>query len=215
MTDAPYIPFDIGIVFRVVQVLERASKDPEKYLTSHSFGMEKLGLLRIRLAPIDENQDASLHIWDKRLRDNDVSDTHTHPWHLKSFILSGTITDIVYSSMPGWFPRGSDDLYYQHYKFFPGDDPRAEWQGKVLLRQKNRSTFGPSEFYEHSPEAVHRTIPSERAVTYVTKRREGPDVASVYAFGPWVNARPVEENYQFAVHVLRAAAESVARTWGL
>ena len=198
---------DIGMVYRVAMLLDKVQENPERFLPAQSFGMFKLGLIRIALGANSEGHDTCLHVWNKDLRESGVTDIHTHPWILRSRVLCGKITDTQYVANTAIAHQDSepDELFWE-YSIVPGEQPRVEEIRRVQLLQTQQSIIEAGRLYRRMPWDVHRTAYTDGTVTHVTKNRDQiPDSAFVYAQNNWVNAQPDEPDYFAAGYAIRMA----------
>lgn len=184
----------ISGVHKMMQLLQTVVDDPERYLNSRTFAMQKLGLIRIPLF----DTDCMVHVWDHDLREEGVSDIHTHPWSLKSVVYAGSIVDTTYHAEAfGPFP-------VNEYRIYPGEEAKVEKLRACNLHTAQINRYRPGNVYFLKTNDIHSTGFESGTVTYVEKTRELlDDHAYVYAPGEWGDARADTEDFVLAEEVIR------------
>lgn len=155
-----------------------------------------------------------LHVWDSRLRVPEVSIAHDHPWDFRSYVVSGSIHNIVmkedndqpnYVSLAApidefnWSPDGENYLMFGRTYQYTRTTIRCGTGGcelgdyvPVLLSVTACQHVPAGYFYERRAEEVHVSQPSEGCVTLVERQfRKDEEHAKVYFRTPrWVSAEP-------------------------
>jgi hypothetical protein len=152
---------------------------------SHHWTVQGLGMLRTYL-----DKGTRLHIWCDHLRTPNVSEFHTHPWHLRSYVVAGVIEDV---SLTRQSTSGEHvDMIEQRLKCGAGacllDDPE-----QVRLWRLPTLTIGEGAGYWHMKQDIHTSRPADGTVTLVTRTFDGnEDEASVFwpVGEQWVTAEP-------------------------
>lgn len=143
----------------------------------HPVEAQGFGMARIRL-----NRELRLHLWDKALRNPEVTDIHTHPWDLYSVVLRGSIENERYTEITpedifkqgldlgakGNIPVGKTDTvpvpsYFNavRHEIKPGPEPFIINSKAVLLQKRGSDIYGPSytkgAHYHERKGQIHRT----------------------------------------------------------
>ncbi len=70
-----------------LKLLETSAVRPEAF----EWSLQGFGMLRLYLS-----KEVRLHVWDDRYAVKNVTTIHTHPWHFRSTVLFGELTDVLY-----------------------------------------------------------------------------------------------------------------------
>lgn len=149
---------------------------------SYQWTVQGFGFIRTKLANVGR-----IHVWDSRLATQLVSTIHSHPWPLRSTIISGELLNCR-------FLVGEGDLPYLRSRIATGEgggligDPEP-----VMLVRQDVETYTAGGVYEQKPEEIHRTIAQDGTVTLL-ERPQGPPLEEAFTFWPqgtdWVSAEP-------------------------
>lgn len=151
---------------------------------SYEWTVQGFGFIRTKLANVGR-----IHVWDSSLATARVSTIHTHPWPLRSTVISGELINCR-------FQIGGDGarLPYMRSRIATGEgggligDPEP-----VLLFSHDPESYTAGDAYEQTPEEIHRTIAEHGTVTLL-ERPQGPPLEEAYTFWPegtdWVSAEP-------------------------
>jgi hypothetical protein len=160
-----------------------------RQILAHPEGMpwtlQGLGMLRCDLA----GREYRLHVWDKRYMTPGASTIHDHPWDLESMVLSGLLTNILYSDEgtatgcrhPDCFDGGYKDYHSEDHTHWcnviePGQhgnelEPPAAWH----LEETVRTVYGPGETYSQLSTDIHETTYRTGTVTIVRRTNRDTD----------------------------------------
>jgi hypothetical protein len=141
-----------------------------------------LGMLRTYLGDWTR-----LHVWDPALAVPNVSTVHDHPWHFRSLVVAGSVTNRLL-----FLPPGEPTHYQMEILCGAGGGPRGACS-PVRLEEDSRATFGAGDTYVQGATEVHESLPEPGTVTLVT-RVFLTDRDRAHVFGPlgerWVSAEP-------------------------
>lgn len=151
---------------------------------AYTWTIQGFGFIRTKLADVGR-----IHVWDSRLAVQRVSTVHTHPWRLRSTIISGELINQRFGmSADGEF------LPYLHSHIKTGEggglvgDPED-----VRLKSFAPELYGAGSSYQQQPEEIHRTIAQDGTVTLM-ERPQGPPLEEASVYWPrgtsWVSAEP-------------------------
>jgi len=157
---------------------------------AYEWTVQGFGFIRTKLADVGR-----IHVWNSRLAVPKVSTMHTHPWPLKSTIISG-------------------ELINQRFRIALHEEQREDEPGMPYLHSRIKTGEGggligdvtPVEIvslcpevyiagqsYEQAPYEIHRSIPQDGTVTLL-ERPQGPPLEEASVFWPagteWVSAEP-------------------------
>lgn len=157
-----------------LQILERASQ--------YEWSMQGFGMLRTY---IGQDKRFRLNLWDSSLMVPDVSIIHDHPWHFRSWIISGCF----YNER---FHVGNYGPEYNGMTIIPGDKGGPDGNPvKVRLESQGRETYRRGATYVQRKDEVHASYYEDGTVTLNDRTPEGADRARVYwLHGDWVDATP-------------------------
>lgn len=147
----------------------------------------KTGMLRLDLSPL-----VSLHVWDMRYREQGVTLTHDHPWHLHSLVVAGELCNQRY------FPAAKDDgevsFEYKKQRITCGADACTLSEAELVRLFKAKPEFvRPGQCYHQHKDEIHMTTAQDGTVTLVERTLQGDrDSAHVYtrSNAVWVDAEP-------------------------
>lgn len=146
------------------------------------WSIQGLGMLRLYLNPTQR-----LHVWSREAKRAEVSTIHDHPWDFESEIISGSIDNLIFESVPHGLPH-----LRQRILCGPGGgvDGQPEEIGLIC---RTRSTYWTGRSYAQKAEVIHESDPIEGTVTLITRTfRPDTEHANVfYEVGKtWVSAEP-------------------------
>jgi len=149
---------------------------------SYQWTVQGFGMLRTKIADIGR-----IHIWDSRLATPLVSTMHTHPWPLKSTVISGELINQRFNE----HKAGSLKYMRAVIKCGEGGGLAGEPPTEVRLISMPPETYLAGSTYEQRPNEIHRSIPQDGTVTLM-ERPQGMEDAMVYwPIGTqWVSAEP-------------------------
>lgn len=165
------------------------------------------GFLRLRIS-----ETMRLHIWDSRLREAGVSDIHDHTqWAFTSHIISGSVINLRYT-----LADQAEGLPFTMAVLNCGiGGGMVEGSSRAVGLVPGRpELYGPGDRYHQEPDEIHRTVPSDGAVTLIKQRRTETGTARVFwpLGGSWGDAIPrqatrdeVSDVGQFALSIFNAA----------
>lgn len=154
----------------------------------YTWTVQGFGFARTKIANVGR-----IHVWDSRLATSLVSTMHTHPWPLKSTIISGELINQR-------FVRATEGqkfaLPYMHSRIATGEgggligEPE---QVGILPLDDAPEFYMPGAVYEQRPDEIHRSIPQDGTVTLM-ERPQGPPLEEASVYWPvgteWVSAEP-------------------------
>lgn len=154
---------------------------------AYEWTIQGFGFIRTKLADVGR-----IHVWDSRLRVDLVSDIHSHPWPLRSTIISGELINVRFKE------TDYDDigLPYQRMKIKTGEgggpiDGTTKLV-RLILDQAIEFYIG-GDSYQQAPIEVHRSMPQDGTVTLL-ERPMGPPLEEAIVYWPrgtaWVSAEP-------------------------
>lgn len=151
---------------------------------SYQWTVQGFGFIRTKIADIGR-----IHIWDSRIAVDLVSTAHTHPWPLRSTIISGELINqrFVRSDDGLGMPYMESDIKTGEGGGLSGD-PRP-----VMLKTKVPEVYSAGRTYEQTPNEIHRTIAQDGTVTLL-ERPQGPPLELALTYWPtgtsWGSAEP-------------------------
>lgn len=177
---------------------------------AYTWTIQGFGFMRTKLEDVGR-----IHIWDPRLAVPLVSTMHSHPWPLKSTIISGELINQRFGIQT--VPETGDELIYQHSRIKTGEGGGLTGElERVLLYADSPEYYRAGEMYEQKPEEVHRTIAEPGTVTLL-ERPQGPPLEEASVFWPWgtnwvsAEPRPVDQNN---LYIVQQVVEWALRRWG-
>lgn len=149
---------------------------------AYEWTVQGFGFARTKLGGVGR-----IHIWDQRLAVPIVSTTHTHPWPLRSTIISGELVNVR-------FEVGGEGRPYVRSSIATGEGGGLIGAAEaVFLRAVSTEFYGTGASYEQRPEEIHRTVARDGTVTLL-ERPQGPPLEKAVVFWPegtsWVSAEP-------------------------
>lgn len=164
---------------------------------SYQWTVQGFGMLRTKIANVGR-----IHIWYSRLATPLVSTMHTHPWPLKSTVISGELVNQRFNE------DKAGPLKYMRavIKCGEGGGLAGEPPTEVRLISMPAETYRAGQTYEQRPNEIHRSLPQDGTVTLM-ERPQGMEDAMVYwpAGTDWVSAEPkVIEGYKLNLAVAYA-----------
>jgi hypothetical protein len=176
---------------------------------AYDWTVQGFGFIRTKLADVGR-----IHVWDSRLATGRVSTMHTHPWPLRSTIISGELINCR-------FVRKDDREVPFRLQGMPLMMSRiATGEGGGLIGEPEEiELFGcqpeqylPGDSYQQRPDEIHRTMAQDGTVTLLERPR-GPPLEEALTFWPrgteWVSAEPqLVDKWQ-----LESAVEYALRRW--
>lgn len=187
------------------KLLVRRILESAGHHNQHQWSVQGLGMFRLYLSA-----EVRLHVWDSRFKVEGVSTIHDHPWHFKSEVVAGALTDIVYTRWKTTEPVRHLPYNMQTLRCGEGCELLGE-PAAVTLRVVSEERIRESESYSRIRSEIHESFPEDGTVTLVTRRFEGdPDLANVFypRGGKWMSAepRPAEQ-----LEVLQMASRALER----
>jgi hypothetical protein len=151
---------------------------------SYTWTVQGFGFIRTKLADVGR-----IHVWDSSLMVRYVSTMHTHPWPLRSTIISGELINQRFKRT-----ALETGLPYMHSRIATGEGGGLLGEPEeVRLIAMVPETYWPGEVYEQAPEEIHRSIPQDGCVTLM-ERPLGPPLEEASVYWPrgtsWVSAEP-------------------------
>lgn len=151
---------------------------------SYDWTVQGFGFLRTKIAMVGR-----IHVWDSRLATDLVSTIHSHPWPLRSTIISGELINCRFT-VGGEFA----DQPYMRSKIATGEGGGLIGEPEpVKIVADTPELYTAGKTYTQTPGEVHRTIAQDGTVTLL-ERPQGPPLEEAYTFWPagteWVSAEP-------------------------
>jgi hypothetical protein len=156
--------------------------------TAFEWTLQGFGMFRLYLGKVGR-----IHLWDRRFAVPEVSNVHTHPWDLRSTVISGRLTNLRFGHVGD---EGIRNYYGQKLQTGEGGGLKGE-PFQAALYTRAREHFGPGDVYQQMASEIHESQPEDGTVT-IMERPKGPDFTE-HAFvywdidrGPigWVSAEP-------------------------
>jgi hypothetical protein len=129
-----------------------------------------------------------IHVWDSRLATPLVSTMHTHPWPLRSTVISGEIVNHRFAeATDGGMP-------YLRSLIATGEGGGLVGEAQsVCIVSRSVEPLASGESYEQHPDEIHRTIAESGTVTLI-ERPQGPPLEEALVYWPrgtsWFSAEP-------------------------
>ena len=181
----------------VVDVLENWSR--------REWTLQGLGMLRTYVGPSHR-----LHVWDPRFAVEDVTDMHTHPWDMRSYVVSGEVRQHRYARHPF---QGEREEWTEQAITCGAGGGVCGGPVQVFLAREPVEVYGPGESYSQTYNEIHSTSPEPGTVTLIerTVPEDGdPDTAYVYYRGEWVSAEPRKAEVMEVNEIVNSALELMA-----
>lgn len=192
----------------VVDLLEQALK--------FRWSLQGFGMLRLHVS-----DKIRLNIWDSRYRVPNVSMIHNHPWHFRSFIVNGVLSNTRYRVTT----NAHSTRMYLHANIKPGPGGGMITTGDCLCLTPNPiEIYTTGDWYYQRSNEIHISSPVDGTITLNYRERVGDDVADVYwPYGTdWVSAEPrdatqdeIQQITSYALHKLHAKEEKVDKPGNL
>jgi hypothetical protein len=150
------------------------------------WSLQGLGMLRTYLDP---GRTLRLHVWDGEFQAPGVSQMHTHPWDMESYVVSGHITNTKFQQEAPGYGYG-----YSRQTILCGEGGGLEGEPEeVWLTPAVREEIGAGGVYRQTADEIHVSSPEDGTVT-VVRRVFGSDRDRAYVFWPkgteWGSAEP-------------------------
>ena len=153
---------------------------------SYEWTVQGFGFIRTKIQNVGR-----IHVWDSTLTTERVSTMHTHPWALRSTIISGELINqrFVESEIE---PRS---MPYMRSRIATGEGGGliGEPEPVKILPFDNPEWYLPGDTYSQRANEIHRSIPQDGTVTLMT-RPQGPPLEEATVYWPagtrWVSAEP-------------------------
>lgn len=151
---------------------------------SYTWTVQGFGFIRTKLANVGR-----IHVWDSSLATHGVSTMHTHPWPLRSTVISGELINQRFK------PTGLETgLPYMHSRIATGEGGGLIGEpNEVFMIAMVPETYWHGESYEQEASEIHRSIPQDGCVTLI-ERPQGPPLEEASVYWPrgtqWVSAEP-------------------------
>lgn len=153
--------------------------------SSYEWTVQGFGFVRTKIEDIGR-----IHVWDSRVGVPLVSTIHTHPWHLKSRIISGELINLKY--IVGSAVSANPNYNVQQIQTGEGDGLIGEPK-EIYLEPVDLQIYTAGMVYSQAEEEIHRTIAQDGTVTLI-ERNQGPPLEEASVFWPkgthWVSAEP-------------------------
>jgi hypothetical protein len=157
-----------------------------KQWRSYEWTVQGFGFIRTKLENVGR-----IHVWDSSLAVQKVSTMHTHPWPLKSTIISGELINQRFTE------RDADAwsaLAYTRSSIATGEGGGLLGEPEdVLLSPEEPEVYWQGATYEQRPDEIHRSIAQDGTVTLM-ERPQGPPLEEARVYWPrgtqWVSAEP-------------------------
>jgi len=154
-------------------------------LAFDTWTLQGFGMFRLYLS-----KSMRLHVWDDRFRTESVSTIHSHPWHFRSTVISGRMTDVLYEVSNFGFKTPTHSR--QKIVCGPGGCAVGESES-VLVEKLQEVTFVEGDSYSLTADAFHESKPESGTVTII-EREFREDTEHAYVCFPhgekWVSAEP-------------------------
>ena len=149
------------------------------------WSVQGFGMLRTYL---DTEKRFRLNVWDRRLAVPNVSLIHDHPWHFKSYIISGGFVNTRYYNDPN-----GDEYDYMVIKTGEGGGPDGV-SGTIRMSSAILpENYKQGDMYSQEAREVHKSVYTDGAVT-LNDRTPLLDSDHATVFWPhgesWVDAEP-------------------------
>lgn len=153
---------------------------------SYEWTVQGFGFIRTKIQNVGR-----IHVWDSKLTTPRVSTMHTHPWALRSTIISGELINQRFVEVTEQ-PRG---MPYMRSRIATGEgggligDPEPV----KVLPDADPEWYLPGDTYSQRATEIHRSTPQDGTVTLMT-RPQGPPLEEAVVYWPagtsWVSAEP-------------------------
>jgi len=157
---------------------------------SYEWTAQGFGFIRTKIANVGR-----IHVWDSSLTVKYVSTMHTHPWPLRSEIISGELINCRFVFKDDRVvPFRNQGMRYMHSRIATGEGGGLIGEpDEVELYVCQPEQYLPGDVYEQAPNEIHRSMPQDGTVTLMT-RPQGPPLEEADVYWPvgtqWVSAEP-------------------------
>lgn len=151
------------------------------HASEFEWSVQGFGMLRLYIRKIGR-----LHIWDRRLRYPGVSMVHNHSWDLRSTIISGSLTNIIY------VPTQAGGQMYAGKRLITGYHTTDVHPLEPVRLTGKKRYYLPGEIYEQQASVIHETDAEDGTITLMEREDNEQGQADVYwpAGTEWGTARP-------------------------
>lgn len=177
---------------------------------AYEWTVQGFGFVRTKIADVGR-----IHVWDSRLTVPLVSTIHTHPWALRSTIISGELINCRFLfDTESKLDRA--ELPYMRSRLKTGEGGGLVGEPEALfLLPKVPEIYTAGESYNQHRDEIHRTIAQDGTVTLL-ERDQGPPLEEAFTYWPqggaWVSAEPKPvEPWQLEMVIKHALALWVPR----
>ncbi len=151
---------------------------------SFEWTVQGFGFIRTKLSGVGR-----IHVWDSRLAVPLVSTVHTHPWPLRSKIISG---ELINQRFAEWDDEGGIPFTYSRIKTGEGGGLAGDPED-ICLKPDDPEIYVAGGTYNQSSSEIHRSIAQDGTVTLM-ERPQGPPLEEALVYWPrgtwWVSAEP-------------------------
>lgn len=161
-------------------IIKASAENPEAF----DWSLQGFGMLRLYLS-----RAIRLHVWAPAFAVKDVTTIHTHPWHFRSTVLLGAMTDRLYEEI------AAKPVTHRRVRIVcgPGGGAVNEEPEPMSLRLLQEVTLRGGQSYGLTANAIHESIPEPWTVTVIEREfLEDTEHACVFvkADRGWVSAEP-------------------------
>lgn len=157
----------------VLGILDNADK--------YEWSVQGFGMLRLYIRKLGR-----LHIWDSMLRYPGVSMIHNHSWDLRSTIVAGELTNVIFSHNVDHVSFSGKRLVTGYQTHDVSELPTA------ILGVTSKQSYLPGECYSQAASLIHRTDAADGTITLMERQEDENGQADVYwPYGTeWGTAKP-------------------------
>ena len=150
---------------------------------SYNWTVQGFGMARTKIADVGR-----IHVWDGSLRVPQVSDTHEHPWELRSTVISGELINQRFGVVD------KSNMPYVRSAIATGEGGGLTGEPEeVCLSLFPVEFYTPGMDYKQNADEIHRSIPQDGTVTLL-ERQMGEPLQETRVYWPrgtgWVSAEP-------------------------
>jgi hypothetical protein len=149
---------------------------------AYEWTVQGFGFIRTKLGSVGR-----IHVWDSTLAVPRVSTIHTHPWPLKSTIISGELINQRFNVCDYGLPYLCSDIATGEGGHLIGEPT------EVAIVGRSPEFYTTGQIYTQDPDEFHRSIPQDGTVTLL-ERPQGPPLEKARVLFPrrtsWVSAEP-------------------------
>ncbi len=152
----------------------------------YEWTVQGFGFIRTKIQNVGR-----IHIWDSRLTIHNVSTMHTHPWPLRSTIISGELINQRFVQVD---PH-HNGMSYMRSRIATGEGGGLVGEPELvrIFPENDPEFYVAGCIYEQRPDEIHRSIPQDGCVTLL-ERPQGPPLEEAFTFWPaglsWGSAEP-------------------------